>query len=187
MRTSSTSRACCASATRASSRSRRRPAISKMTSRSSRARRGGAIARSFTMRSRPRANIPYPIKRSMAWLKRCREKGLPIFGQTATLRTGFAFTLEHWNLYDASPAWRAVTTGTTEEKIPRCAIPNCARRSSASMPRPTRSLEVIQKGVGGRHRHAHRAMGGREAGAREVRRQERRADCEGREQEAKST
>src|SRR6202023_2819576 len=65
----------------------------------------------------PARKDPKPHQRSLAWLKRCREKGLPIFGQTATLRTGFAFTLENWNLYDASPAWRSVTTGTTEEKI----------------------------------------------------------------------
>ncbi len=45
-------------------------------------------------------------RRSLKWLERTRSKGLPIFGQAATLRSGFAFTLEHWNLWDASPAWR---------------------------------------------------------------------------------
>jgi len=36
---------------------------------------------------------------------------------------GFAFSLEHWNLYDASPAWRALTTGTTEEKMAKMRDP----------------------------------------------------------------
>src|ERR1700680_1886287 len=62
----------------------------------------------------PARHNPKIHQRSLAWLKRCREKGLPIFGQTATLRTGFAFTLEHWNLYDAIPGWRSVPTRTLE-------------------------------------------------------------------------
>ena len=42
--------------------------------------------------------------RSMKWLERTNnEKGLRIFGQGATLRSGFAFTMADWNLYDASP------------------------------------------------------------------------------------
>ena len=88
----------------------------------------------------PARNDPKSHQRSLAWLKRCREKGLPIFGQTATLRTGFAFTLEHWNLYDASPAWRAVTTGTQRRKDREDEGPRAARgASSASTTRRTRS------------------------------------------------
>ncbi len=41
--------------------------------------------------------------RSLKWLERTNEKGLRIFGQGATLRSGFAFTMADWNLYDASP------------------------------------------------------------------------------------
>jgi len=51
----------------------------------------------------PTRKDPEVHRRSLRWLERCRAKGLPIFGQTGTVRTGFAFTLEHWNLYDASP------------------------------------------------------------------------------------
>src|SRR5208282_6262302 len=65
----------------------------------------------------PTRNNPEIHRRSMRFVERNRAKGLQIFGQAGTVRSGFAFTLEHWNLYDASPAWRTVTTGTTAEKI----------------------------------------------------------------------
>jgi N-acyl-D-amino-acid deacylase len=97
----------------------------------------------------PARKDPKPHQRSLAWLKRTREKGLPIFGQTATLRTGFAFTLEHWNLYDASPAWRAVTTGTTEEKIRKMKDPELRAAIKREHEDANRRLEIIQKGVGG--------------------------------------
>jgi len=97
----------------------------------------------------PARRDPKPHQRSLAWLKRCRDKGLPIFGQTATLRTGFAFTLEHWNLYDASPAWRAVTTGTHEEKIARMKEPGLREAIKREHDEANRKLEVIQAGVGG--------------------------------------
>ena len=53
----------------------------------------------------------------LEWLDGANGKGLRIFGQGATIRTGFAFTLEHWNLYDSSPAWNRATTGTFDEKM----------------------------------------------------------------------
>ena len=62
-------------------------------------------------------------RKPIAWVEECRAKGLPIFAQCATGRAGFAFTLEHWNLYDASPAWRAVTTGTKDEKLEKMRDP----------------------------------------------------------------
>src|SRR5262250_2121373 len=97
----------------------------------------------------PARKDPKPHQRSLAWLKRCRDKGLPIFGQTATFRTGFAFTLEHWNLYDASPAWRAVTTGTPQEKIAKMKDPELREAIKREHDAANKKLEVIQKGVGG--------------------------------------
>ena len=97
----------------------------------------------------PARRDPKPHQRSLAWLKRCRDKGLPIFGQTATFRTGFAFTLEHWNLYDASPAWRAVTTGTPQEKIAKMKDPGLREAIKREHDAANKKLEVIQKGVGG--------------------------------------
>jgi N-acyl-D-amino-acid deacylase len=101
----------------------------------------------------PARKDPNPHRRSLAWLKRCREKGLPIFGQTATLRTGFAFTLEHWNLYDASPAWRDITTGTIEERKAKMRDPQLREAVKREHDEANRRLEVIQAGVGGPIRH----------------------------------
>ena len=59
----------------------------------------------------------------LEWLARVNERGLRVFGQGATIRTGFAFTMEHWNLYDSSPAWNLATTGTFDEKLAKMADP----------------------------------------------------------------
>ena len=88
-------------------------------------------------------------RRPMRWIERCRERGLPIYAQCATGRSGFAFTLEHWNLYDASPAWRAVTTGTKAEKLAKMRDPELRRALVAEAEEADRRLQVIQAGVGG--------------------------------------
>ena len=56
-------------------------------------------------------------RKRLDWLAAANARGLRLFGQGATVRAGFAFTLEHWNLYDTSPAWNHATTGTFEEKL----------------------------------------------------------------------
>jgi N-acyl-D-aspartate/D-glutamate deacylase len=97
----------------------------------------------------PARRDPNPHRRSLNWLHKARDKGLPIFGQTGTLRTGFAFTLEHWNLYDASPAWRQITTGTKEEKMAKMADPDLRADVLAEAEEADRRLQVIQAGLGG--------------------------------------
>ncbi len=92
---------------------------------------------------------PKVHRRSLDWLERCRERGLPIFGQTGTHRTGFAFTLEHWNLYDASPAWRELTTGTKQEKLAKMKNPALREAIKRETEEADRKLQVIQAGVGG--------------------------------------
>ncbi|MEZ5410280.1 MAG: amidohydrolase family protein [Acidimicrobiales bacterium] len=98
----------------------------------------------------PAIKNPEIHRRSLRWVERCREKGLPIFGQTATLRVGFAFTLEHWNLYDASPAWREITTGTKEEKMEKMVDPELRQAVLAEAEEADRRLQAIQAGVGGK-------------------------------------
>ncbi|MGF1599722.1 MAG: amidohydrolase family protein [Acidimicrobiales bacterium] len=98
----------------------------------------------------PAIKNPEIHRRSLRWVERCREKGLPIFGQTATLRVGFAFTLEHWNLYDASPAWREITTGTKEEKLEKMADPSLRQAVLDEAEEADRRLQAIQAGVGGK-------------------------------------
>jgi N-acyl-D-amino-acid deacylase len=88
-------------------------------------------------------------RKPIAWVEKCRAKGLPIFAQCATGRAGFAFTLEHWNLYDASPAWRAVTTGTKAEKLEKMQDPELRTALVEEAAEADRRLQVIQAGVGG--------------------------------------
>jgi len=101
----------------------------------------------------PTRKDPEVHRRSLRWLERCRAKGLPIFGQTGTVRTGFAFTLEHWNLYDASPAWRAITTGTREEKLAKMKDPALREAVKRETDTADRKLRAIQAGVGGAIHH----------------------------------
>lgn len=97
----------------------------------------------------PARKDPKVHRRSLDWLNRVRDKGLPIYGQAGTVRTGFSFTLEHWNLYDASPAWRELTTGTKEEKLRKIADPELRKRVITEAEEADRRLQVIQAGVGG--------------------------------------
>lgn len=101
----------------------------------------------------PTRTDPEIHRRSMRWVARCREKGLPIFGQGATVRSGFAFTLEHWNLYDASPAWRALTVGTTEEKMAKMRNPELRAAVIRETAEADRRLKALQAGVGGAPKH----------------------------------
>jgi len=88
-------------------------------------------------------------RRSLRWIARNREKGLPIFGQGATVRSGFAFSLDNWNLYDNSPAWREITTGTTEEKIAKMRNPEMRRAAIRAIDEADPNFKAILAGVGG--------------------------------------
>jgi N-acyl-D-aspartate/D-glutamate deacylase len=64
----------------------------------------------------------------LAWIERCRQKGLRIYGQLVSTSAGFTFTFHDWNLWDDDPAWREATLGTVEERKSKLADPT--RRSS---------------------------------------------------------
>ncbi|HXW83408.1 MAG TPA: amidohydrolase family protein [Candidatus Binataceae bacterium] len=87
-------------------------------------------------------------RKTLNWLHDARAKGLPIFGQAGTVRSGFAFTLEHWNLYDMAPAWRDMTTGTREEKLAKMKDP--AIRAAVKSERSMAALDKNAPGIGGR-------------------------------------
>ncbi len=59
----------------------------------------------------------------LAWLERCRERGIRIYGQGLTTDAGFAFTFEDWNMWDDRPAWREATLGSVEERLAKLADP----------------------------------------------------------------
>jgi N-acyl-D-aspartate/D-glutamate deacylase len=88
-------------------------------------------------------------RRPLRWIQKCQDEGLPIYAQCGTGRAGFAFTLEHWNLYDASPIWREVTTGEKEEKLEKMRNPELRRQLVEEAGAADRRLRAIQAGVGG--------------------------------------
>jgi N-acyl-D-amino-acid deacylase len=92
-------------------------------------------------------------RRLLRWIEECRAEGLPIFGQGASVRSGFAFTLEHWNLYDMSPAWRGLTTGTFEEKIAKLQDPQMRAAVIKETDEADARLRSLQAGVGGNPRN----------------------------------
>jgi len=67
---------------------------------------------------------PHVHRRGIEWLERCRERGIPIYGQGVTTDAGFTFTFEDWNLYDDSEAWMEATTGTVAERLHKLADPD---------------------------------------------------------------
>ncbi len=74
------------------------------------------------------ADKPHVHRRGISWLERCRERGIPVYGQGATTDAGFTYTFEDWNLYDDSPAWLEATLGTVEERLAKLGDP--ARRQA---------------------------------------------------------
>ena len=88
-------------------------------------------------------------RRLLRWIEGCRSEGLPIFGQGASVRSGFAFTLENWNLYDMSPAWRALTTGTVEEKLAKMKDPEMRKAVIRETDEADARMRALQAGVGG--------------------------------------
>jgi N-acyl-D-aspartate/D-glutamate deacylase len=100
----------------------------------------------------PSRKDPEVHRRPLRWVEDCRERGLPMFAQCGTGRSGFAFTLEHWNLYDASPAWREVTTGSKDDKLVKMRDPVLRQRLVDEAEAADRRLQVIQAGVGGNPR-----------------------------------
>src|SRR5260370_18096717 len=86
-------------------------------------------------------------RNSLNWLHKARAKGLPIFGQGATVRSGFALTLEHWNLYDMAPPWREMTTGSKEEKLAKMKDP--AIREAVKSERSMMARDKDAPGIGG--------------------------------------
>ena len=67
---------------------------------------------------------PHIHKRQIEWLERCRERGIPVYGQGVTSNAGFTFTLEDWNLYDDSEDWMQACMGTKEERLTKFADPS---------------------------------------------------------------
>lgn len=68
-------------------------------------------------------NFPQRHRNTLAWLARCREQGLRVYGQAITTAAGFTVTFEDWNLFDDAEAWAEATTGSLEEKLHKLGDP----------------------------------------------------------------
>jgi N-acyl-D-amino-acid deacylase len=101
----------------------------------------------------PTRNNPEIHRRSLRWIERNRAKGRSIFGQGATVRSGFAFSLENWNLYDTLPEWRDLTTGTKEEKLAKMKDPELRAAVIYANDNADANFRAIQAGVGGNPKH----------------------------------
>ncbi len=97
----------------------------------------------------PTRTNPDPHRKSLAWLKRCWDQGLQVYGQCATVRSGFVFSLEHWNLYDFARTWRDLTTGTHEEKLTKMADPVLRQAVVDAEIRNKAIYRKLRPGVGG--------------------------------------
>ena len=78
---------------------------------------------------------PHIHRNQLAWLERCRRRGIPVYGQGVTTDAGFTFTFEDWNLYDDSEAWCEATTGTFEERLAKLSDPARRQALKDNLPR----------------------------------------------------
>ena len=92
---------------------------------------------------------PRVYQERLEWLNQAHKDGLQIYGQGATIRTGFQFSLDTWNLYDSSPAWREATTGTLEEKIVKMRDPAVRERLKQETEKANTLFANTQLAVGG--------------------------------------
>jgi N-acyl-D-amino-acid deacylase len=67
----------------------------------------------------------------LKWVHEANARGLRIIAQGINTRSWFEFTLDRWNLYDSSLAWKAATLGTAEERKLKMADPELRDRMRA--------------------------------------------------------
>jgi N-acyl-D-aspartate/D-glutamate deacylase len=93
------------------------------------------------------ANDRYPHRHrnTLRWLERCREKGLPVYGQGVTTDAGLTFTFEDWNLFDDSDAWREATTGTVADRTEKLGDPRRRAALKAQMPRESLIVNFFEE------------------------------------------
>lgn len=87
---------------------------------------------------------PHIHRRQIEWLERCRDEGVPVYGQGVTTDAGFTFTFEDWNLYDDSEAWMDACMGTKEERLAKLGDPDRRQALKDTLPRvATAPLETV--------------------------------------------
>lgn len=98
--------------------------------------------------------IVEPLRLQLQWLNDMVAKGIPVYGQAATVRAPFVINFKDWNLFDDHPAWREATLGTVEEKKVKLANPELRKAMRAEYDAGTPTRDFI---FGELHRYvAHR-------------------------------
>ncbi len=97
----------------------------------------------------PSDRDPEQHREKLRWLEASKGKGLRIYGQGQTARGGLEFTFRDWNLFDASPAWREMTTGSLEEKKLKMQAPELRAKLRAEWDSGNRAQAQIDGDVAG--------------------------------------
>jgi len=86
--------------------------------------------------------IVEPLRLQLKWLNEMVAKGIPVYGQAATVRAPFVINFQDWNLFDDNPVWREATLGTVEEKKAKLSNPTLrqAMRAEYDAGTPTRDF-----------------------------------------------
>jgi len=84
--------------------------------------------------------------RLMDWFEQCNlEKGLRIYGQAITtmnLKSPQCFSLDIFNLFDASPPWRRITIGSPEERIAKMRDPKMRQNCKDQFDNPNKTINL---------------------------------------------
>jgi N-acyl-D-aspartate/D-glutamate deacylase len=62
-------------------------------------------------------------QQQLAWIADANRRGARVFAQSASVRSPLVMTLEDWNLFDASEAWRVATLGSSSDRKRRFSNP----------------------------------------------------------------
>ena len=101
----------------------------------------------------PARHNPKVHQRSLAWLKRCREKGLPIFGQTGDAAHRFRVHARKLESLRREPRVAHRHDRQQRRKNRQDERSGAARGDQARARRGEQKLEAIQAGVGGADSH----------------------------------
>merc|ERR1719456_1219458 len=102
-----------------------------------------AIAPEVDQHGQPKGNHEVMCQ----WLRDCNEKkGLRIFGQAIVSSGGdqvaLKFTLDTFNLFDASPPWRAITIGSPEERMAKMNTPKLRQACKDQFDNPNKTVNL---------------------------------------------
>ena len=85
----------------------------------------------------------------LRWLEETHRRGLRLYGQGLTARTGFEFTFMDWNLFDQSPLWREVTQGSLEDRKLKMQDPDMRAKMRAEWDNGARPGPNLQGSIAG--------------------------------------